>query len=73
MKEYHVGFDSNGHYDELERTLNKKAAAGWRLVALDVDRNSEEMLFVLERDKEESKEAVLLRQLLRASGHEPEA
>lgn len=73
MKEYHVGFDSNGHYDELERTLNKKAAAGWQLVALDADRNSEEMIFVLERDKEESRETILLRQLLCASGHEPEA
>jgi hypothetical protein len=31
------------------------------------------MLFVLERDRDDSKETVLLRQLLRSQGHTPEA
>lgn len=72
MKEYFVGQDSKNPY-KLEERLNQKASEGWRLVALDSNHTGDKMLFVLERDKEDSKETVLLRQLLRASRHEPEA
>ena len=72
MKEYFVGLDSRGVY-KLEERLNEKAREGWRLVAVDSNHTQQKMLSILERDKEESKVTVLLRQLLRASGREPEA
>lgn len=71
MKEYFVGLDSRDVY-KLEERLNEKARDGWRLVVVDSNHSQQKMLFVLERDKEESKETILLRQLLLASGHEPE-
>jgi hypothetical protein len=72
MKEYFVGLDSRGVY-MLEERLNEKAREGWRLVAVDSNHTQKKMLFILERDRDDSKETVLLRQLLRAYGHTPEA
>lgn len=72
MKEYFVGLDSRGVYKPEER-LNEKAREGWRLVAVDSNHTQQKMLFVLERDRDDSKETVLLRQLLCAYGHTPEA
>lgn len=72
MKEYFVGLDSRGVY-KLEQMLNEKAREGWHLVALDSNHIQQKMPFVLERDRDDSKETVLLRQLLCAYGHTPEA
>jgi hypothetical protein len=72
MKEYFVGLDSRDVY-KLEERLNEKAREGWRLVAVDSNHTQQKMLFVLERENEDSRETVLLRQLLRAYGHEPQA
>jgi hypothetical protein len=72
MKEYFVGLDSRDVY-KLEERLNEKAREGWRLVAVDSNHTQQKMLFVLERDRDDSRETVLLRQLLRSQGHTPEA
>lgn len=71
MKEYFVGLDSRDVY-KLEGRLNEKAREGWRLVAVDSNHTQQKMLFILERNRSDSKEVVLLRQLLRAQGQTPE-
>jgi hypothetical protein len=64
----------------LEATINIKAADGWRLHRTIHERKRSLFFFsrevhvlIFERDAIELPDVVLLRQLLRAYGHEPEA
>ena len=86
MKEYSVELCTTGFFSGtlnkkvLEAQINLKAAEGWRFVRAIHERkrvlgifSREAHFLIFERDAIEGAEIVLLRQLLRAYGHEPEA
>jgi hypothetical protein len=86
MKEYLVEPLTTGFFsgtlnkDRLEANLNLKAVEGWRFVRAIHERtrvfglfSREAHFLVFEREVEDLPDTVLLRQLLRAYGHEPEA
>jgi hypothetical protein len=86
MKEYCVETYTTSFFsgtlkpDVLQARMNIKAAEGWKFVRSIQEHKRVLLLFsreahflIFERDAVEPAEIVLLRQLLRAYGHEPEA